>query len=90
MTNENLFIPKLKLNLFKIILSFSGAIILNSIPLVMKYKKSTSLYTFVSKRKARLNHGYTYMQKHMNVIRLYTIAIKFNVFVITLCVKQFN
>ena len=62
MANGNLFIPKLKLNLFKIITSFSGAIILNSIPLVMKYKKkSTSLYMFVSKRKARLKNGYTYM-----------------------------
>ena len=48
--NKNFLIPKPKLNLFKNSLSYSGAIIWNSIPL--EIKDSNSLDIFVKKCKA--------------------------------------
>ena len=54
-TNRNFLIPKPKLNLFKNSLSYSGAIIWNSIPL--EIKNSNSLNMFVNKCKAWLKRG---------------------------------
>ena len=54
-TNINFLIPKPKLNLFKNSLSYSGAIIRNSIPL--EIKNSNSLNMFVDKCKAWLKRG---------------------------------
>ena len=54
-TNKNFLIPKPKLNLFKNSLSYSGAIIWNSIPLEIKASKS--LDSFVNKCKAWMKHG---------------------------------
>ena len=54
-TNRNFLIPKPKLNLFKNSLSYSGAIIWNSIPL--EIKNSNSLNMFVNKCKAWLKQG---------------------------------
>ena len=51
-TNRNFLIPKPKLNLFKNSLSYSGAIVWNSIPL--EIKNSNSLNMFVNKCKAWL------------------------------------
>ena len=53
--NKNFLIPKPKLNLFKNSLSYSGAIIWNSIPL--EIKKSKSLDIFVNKCKAWMKQG---------------------------------
>ena len=50
--NKNFLIPRPKLNLFKNSLSYSGAIIWNSIPL--EIKESNSLNIFVNKCKAWL------------------------------------
>ena len=55
-TNKNFLIPKPKLNLFKNSLSYSGAIIWNSIPLEIKTSKS--LDSFVNKCKAWKKQGY--------------------------------
>ena len=54
-TNKNFLIPKPKLNLFKNSLSYSGAIIWNSIPL--EIKTSISLDSFVNKCKAWMKQG---------------------------------
>ena len=54
-TNKNFLIPKPKLNLFKNSLSYSGAIIWNSIPLEIKTSKS--LDSFVNKCKAWMKQG---------------------------------
>ena len=54
-TNRNFLIPKPKLNLFKNSLSYSGAIIWNSIPL--EIKNSNSLNMYVNKYKAWLKRG---------------------------------
>ena len=53
--NRNFLIPKPKLNLFKNSLSYSGAIIWNSIPL--EIKNSNSLDIFVNKCKAWMKQG---------------------------------
>ena len=53
--NKNFLIPKPKLNLFKNSLSYSGAIIWNSIPL--EIKNSNSLDIFVKKCKAWMKRG---------------------------------
>ena len=53
--NRNFLIPKPKLNLFKNSLSYSGAIIWNSIPL--EIKNSNSLDIFVYKCKAWMKQG---------------------------------
>ena len=53
--NRNCLIPKPKLNLFKNSLSYSGAIIWNSIPL--EIKDSNSLDIFVKKCKAWMKRG---------------------------------
>ena len=53
--NRNFLIPKPKLNLFKNSLSYSGAIIWNSIPL--EIKDSNSLDIFVKKCKAWMKRG---------------------------------
>lgn len=54
-TNKNFLIPKPNLNLFKNSLSYSGAIIWNSIPL--EIKNSMSLNIFVNKCKAWMKRG---------------------------------
>ena len=53
--NRKFLIPKSKLNLFKNSLSYSGAIIWNSIPL--EIKNSNSLDIFVNKCKAWMKQG---------------------------------
>ena len=53
--NKNFLVPKPKLNLFKNSLTYSGAIIWNSIPL--EIKNSSSLNIFVNKCKAWMKRG---------------------------------
>ena len=53
--NKNFLVPKPKLNLFKNSLTYSGAIIWNSIPL--EIKNSSSLNIFVNTCKAWMKRG---------------------------------
>ena len=53
--NQNFLVPRPKLNLFKNSLTYSGAIIWNSIPL--EIKNSNSLNIFVNKCKAWMKQG---------------------------------